>query len=58
MPANYPNSEIVGDRILIPPATDDLTSRDRLAKAKEGAFELPLTGGYVIKTVKESDKKC
>ena len=39
MPANWPNNEIVGDHVIIPPATDVQASKDRLVKAKEGAFE-------------------
>ncbi len=39
MPANWPNNEIVGDHVIIPPATDVQTSKDRLIKAKEGEFE-------------------
>ncbi|MCD5383736.1 peroxiredoxin [candidate division WOR-3 bacterium] len=39
MPANWPNNEMVGDHVIVPPATDVQTSRDRFAKAKEGAFE-------------------
>ncbi len=39
MPANWPNNEIVGDHVIVPPATDVETSKDRLIKAKEGEFE-------------------
>lgn len=39
MPANWPNNEMVGDHVIIPPAMDVKTAKDRLAKAKEGAFE-------------------
>ena len=39
MPANWPNNEILKDRVIIPPATDVETSKDRLKKAKDGEFE-------------------
>lgn len=39
MPANWPNNEIVGDHVIIPPATDVKTAKDRLEKAKAGEFE-------------------
>ncbi len=39
MPANWPNNEIVGDHVIIPPASDVKTSKERLKKAKTGEFE-------------------
>ena len=39
MPANWPNNEILKDRVIIPPATDVKTAKERIAKAKEGEFE-------------------
>ena len=39
MPANWSNNEIVGDNVIIPPAKDVKTAKDRIAKAKEGEFE-------------------
>ena len=39
MPANWPNNELFGDHVIIPPATDVAMSNDRLAKAKSGEFE-------------------
>jgi peroxiredoxin (alkyl hydroperoxide reductase subunit C) len=39
MPANWPNNEILKDHVIIPPATDIKTSKERLEKAKEGEFE-------------------
>ncbi len=39
MPANWPNNEILKDRVIIPPATDIKTAKERLIKAKEGEFE-------------------
>ena len=39
IPANWPNNEIVGNHVIIPPATDTKTAKDRLARAKIGEFE-------------------
>ncbi len=39
MPANWPNNELMGDHVIIPPATDVKTKQDRLEKAKAGKFE-------------------
>lgn len=39
MPANWPNNELMNDHVIIPPATDVKTARERLQKAKEGEFE-------------------
>ncbi len=39
MPANWPNNEILKDRVIVPPATDVDTARERLAQAKAGEFE-------------------
>ncbi len=39
MPANWPDNEILKDRVIIPPATDVNTSKERLQQAKDGAFE-------------------
>jgi len=39
MPANWPDNELFGDHVIVPPPTDVQTSKDRLVKAKEGAFE-------------------
>jgi peroxiredoxin (alkyl hydroperoxide reductase subunit C) len=30
MPANWPNNEIIGDKVIIPPATDEKTAKERL----------------------------
>ncbi|MCK4466527.1 MAG: peroxiredoxin [Bacteroidales bacterium] len=30
VPANWPNNELIGDRVIIPPATDVETAKDRL----------------------------
>ncbi len=39
MPAGWPNNEILKDRVIIPPATDVQTAKERLQKAKDGEFE-------------------
>lgn len=39
MPAGWPNNELIGDKVIIPPAKDVKTAQDRLAKAKNGEFE-------------------
>ncbi|MEO0026459.1 MAG: peroxiredoxin [candidate division WOR-3 bacterium] len=39
MPANWPNNELIKDHVIVPPATDVKTARERLAKAKAGEFE-------------------
>lgn len=39
MPAQWPDNEIVGDHVIIPPAKDVKTARERLEKAKAGEFE-------------------
>jgi len=39
MPANWPNNELIKDRVIIPPATDVKTAKERLEKAKTGEIE-------------------
>lgn len=39
MPAQWPDNEIVGDHVIIPPAKDVKTAKERLEKAKAGEFE-------------------
>ncbi|MBS7655306.1 peroxiredoxin [Candidatus Bathyarchaeota archaeon] len=39
MPANWPKNELVGDHVIIPPARDVKTVKERLEKAKAGEFE-------------------
>jgi peroxiredoxin (alkyl hydroperoxide reductase subunit C) len=39
MPANWPNNELVKDHVIIPPATDVNTAKERLEKAKAGEIE-------------------
>jgi peroxiredoxin (alkyl hydroperoxide reductase subunit C) len=39
IPANWPNNELVNDHVIIPPATDVKTAKERLEKADKGEFE-------------------
>jgi peroxiredoxin (alkyl hydroperoxide reductase subunit C) len=39
MPANWPENELVKDHVIIPPATDVKTAKDRLERAKTGEIE-------------------
>ncbi len=39
MPANWPNNELIGDKAIIPSATDEKAARERLEKAKAGEIE-------------------
>lgn len=39
MPANWPNNELIGDDVIVPPAKDVKTAKDRLEKAKEGKWK-------------------
>lgn len=39
MPANWPKNELIGDHVIIPPAKDVKTMKERLEKAKAGEFE-------------------
>ena len=39
IPANWPKNELMEDGVIIPPAKDTETAKDRLAKAEEGEFE-------------------
>ena len=36
MPANWPNNELVGDAVIIPPATSEKEAKERLEKARTG----------------------
>ncbi|MDK2384167.1 MAG: redoxin domain-containing protein, partial [Candidatus Korarchaeota archaeon] len=38
-PANWPENELIGDKVIIPPASDEKTAKERLEKAKAGEFE-------------------
>lgn len=39
MPANWPNNEIIGNHVIIPPAKDVKTAKERIEKSKKGEFE-------------------
>ncbi len=39
IPANWPNNEILKDRVIIPPATTAEMAKERLEKAKQGEHE-------------------
>jgi|UniRef100_A0A7C3YV96 peroxiredoxin (alkyl hydroperoxide reductase subunit C) len=39
MPANWPNNEIIKDHVIVPPAKDLKTARERWERAKAGEFE-------------------
>lgn len=39
MPARWPDKELIGDKVIIPPAKDVKTAKERLEKAKKGEFE-------------------
>ncbi len=39
IPAGWPDNELIGDKVIIPPAKDVNTARERLEKAKKGEFE-------------------
>jgi peroxiredoxin (alkyl hydroperoxide reductase subunit C) len=39
LPANWPNNELVKDHVIVPPASDVKTARERLEKAKSGEWE-------------------
>jgi len=34
MPANWPNNDLLGDEVIIPPPTDEKTAKERLSKYK------------------------
>lgn len=39
MPANWPENELIGDRVILPPASDVKTAKKRMKEAKEGKYE-------------------
>ncbi len=39
MPANWPNNELIKDRVIVPPAADVKTAKERLEMAKRGEIE-------------------
>lgn len=34
LPANWPNNELIGDKVIVPPATDEATAEERLKQYK------------------------
>ena len=38
-PADWPNNEIIGADVIVPPAKDVKTSRERIEKSKAGEFK-------------------
>lgn len=38
-PANWPNNEIIKDHVIVPPASDEKTAKERLEKAERGEIE-------------------
>lgn len=43
MPANWPNNELIGDSVILPPASDEKTARER-KEALRGSGEKPMDG--------------
>ncbi|HDN95554.1 MAG TPA: peroxiredoxin, partial [Thermoplasmatales archaeon] len=39
IPANWPNNELVGSNVIIPPAMSEKEAKERLEKAKTGEME-------------------
>ncbi len=39
IPANWPNNELIGDRVIIPPPSDEKTAKERLEKAAKKEIE-------------------
>ncbi|MEX0723601.1 MAG: peroxiredoxin [Gracilimonas sp.] len=39
MPANWPNNDMLGDRVILPPASDVESAKERLKNAKDGNYE-------------------
>lgn len=39
MPANWPNNELIKDEVIVPPAKDVKTAKERLEKEKEGKWK-------------------
>lgn len=39
MPENWPNNEVLGDKVIIPPAATEELAKERLEKAKTGEIE-------------------
>ncbi|MEM0231449.1 MAG: peroxiredoxin [Candidatus Woesearchaeota archaeon] len=56
MPANWPNNELVKDHVIVPPASDVKTAKDRLLSAKSGEIEC-YDWWMCHKSLKEDKKK-
>ena len=39
IPANWPENELIGDKVIIPPPSDENAAKERLEKAKAGEIE-------------------
>jgi peroxiredoxin (alkyl hydroperoxide reductase subunit C) len=39
LPANWPNNELIGDKVIIPPPRDEKTAKERLERAKAKEIE-------------------
>jgi peroxiredoxin (alkyl hydroperoxide reductase subunit C) len=39
MPANWPNNELIGSKVIIPPASSEKEAKERLEKAKMKEIE-------------------
>jgi len=39
LPANWPNNELIGDRVIIPPPSDEKTAKERLERAARKEIE-------------------
>ena len=39
MPANWPENELFGDHVIVPPATSVVSAREGIAKAEAGEHE-------------------
>lgn len=39
MPANWPDNELIGDKVIIPPPKDVKTAKERIELSKKGEFE-------------------
>ncbi len=39
IPANWPNNELIGEKVIIPPPTDEKAAKERLKKAKTKEIE-------------------
>ena len=56
IPANWPNNEIIGDKVILPPAEDEKTAKERLEKAKTGEkVAISIEGGIVGRNFDKGD---